>query len=242
MKILAVVFKGRAGLKSLLGAMGLLLSPAGASAMDLYDLDFTAPEIGVYQVTAGSPAIQASVGPFTDAAVFDAETGGEQIRLPIATAAPRYELQFDLLPHNLLNSDYSFGVYFDTAVVRSVNLHGGLNGIYLYQSAPFLNLSLAVFANESVYHFAIVLDAEASEWSVALNGNSLFSGACDAAALEGIRFGISPWLGGAANAPNTYVALDNVLVSAVPEPSVAALAATGVLLGLLGRRKVQIGN
>lgn len=242
MKILAAVFKGRAGLKSLISAIGILLSPAVASAVDLYDLDFTAPEIGAYQVTAGSPAIQASVGPFTDALVFDAVTGGGQIRLPIGTAWPRYEVQFDVLAHNLLNSDYSFGVYFDTAAVRTVNLHGGLNGIYLYQSSPFLNLSLASLANESVYHFAIALDAEASEWSVALNGNSLFSGACDAAALEGIRFGISPWLGGAANAPNTYVALDNVLVSAVPEPSAAALAAAGVLLCLLGRRKVQVGN
>lgn len=242
MKILAAVFKERAGLKSLMGAMGILLSPAVASAVDLYGLDFTAPDIGAYQVTVGSPAIQASVGPFTDALVFDAGTGGGQIRLPIATTAPRYEFQFDLLTHNLLNSDYSFGVYFDTATVRSVNLHGGLNEIYLYQSSPFLNLSLAALANDSVYHFAIALDAENSGWSVAINGNSLFSGACDAAALRGVRFGLAPWIGGAANAPNTYVALDNVLVSVVPEPSVAALGAAGVLLGLLGRRKFQIGN
>jgi hypothetical protein len=195
MKILAAVFRGGTKFKSFICVSCILGSPPVARAVDWYRLDFTAPDLGSYQVTAGSPVIQATAGVFSDALVFDAVTGGEQIRLPIGSAAPRYELQFDLLTHNLLNSDYSFGVYFDTAVVRSVNLHGGLNGIYLYQSAPFLNLSLAALANESVYHFAIALDAVASEWSVALNGNPRFSGACDAAALEGIRFGISPLKG-----------------------------------------------
>jgi hypothetical protein len=131
-------------------------------------------------------------------------------------------------------------VYLDTAAVRSLNFDGGLNSIYVYQSSPFLNLSLSSLTNNSVYHLDITLDSLNSAWSVAFNGSPLFNGSLDGTSLQDIRFGLAPWIGGAANAPNTYVALDNVIVSAVPEPTVAGLAAAGVLLWLkLQRRNVH---
>ncbi len=215
--------------------------PAVSRAIELYNLDFTPPDLGTYQVMAGNPTVQSSVGPFTDALVFDAVSGGEQIRLPIGITAPEYEFQCDVLAHNLLNSDYAFGVFFDTPTVNSVNFHGGLNSVYVYQSSPFLNLSLSSLTNDLVYHLDVTLDLQNSDWSVAVNGNSLFSGPLGGLALQDIRFGLAPWIGGAANAPNTYMALDNVIVSAVPEPATAGLAVAGVLLWLnLQRRSNQI--
>ena len=215
----------------------LFISAATSRAVDLYNLDFTANELGTYQVTLGNPLVQSAVGPFTDALIFHAVAGGEQIRLPIGTAAPQYEIQFDVLAHNLLNSDYDFGVYLDTATVHAVNFHGGLNSIYVYQSSPFLNYSLAPLANDSVYHFDVALNTQSSVWSVAINGTSLFDGPCDGAVLQDIRFGIAPWIGGAANAPSTYVALDNVVVSLVPEPSAAALSFVGALVWVKFHRR-----
>lgn len=206
----------------------VVVSAAASRSADLYNLDFTAPDVGSYQVTLGSPSVQPSVGPFTDALVFDGLPGGEQIQLPIETIAPGYNLQFDVLAHGLANSDYSFGIYLGTATAHAVRFHGGLNSVYVYQNTPFLNFSLTPFADDLAYHFDISLSAPESSWSVAINGTSLFSGPLDSTALQDIRFGISPWIGGAANAPNTYVALDNVLVSTIPEPSISALVVAGI--------------
>ena len=238
MKILTAAWGRGENLKSLFCVFFAFLSPAASRAVDLYNLDFTTPESGTYQITLGNPSVQSPVGPFADALVFDAVTGGEQIRLPIGTAAPQYELQCDVLAHSLLNSDYSFGIYFDTTTVRSVIFHGGLGSVYVYQSSPFLNFSLAPLADDSVYHLDVLLDTQSMDWLVAINGNLLFDGPLDGAALQDIRFGIAPWFTGAANAPNTCVALDNVIVSAVPEPAVAGLVAAGALLWLkLGNRR-----
>lgn len=238
MKKLTAVSERGACLGALVCACCAFILPAASRAAELYGLDFSAPDLGTYQVTAGSPSIQSMAGVLADALVFDAVSGGGQIRLPINTTEPVCEVQFDVLTHNLSESDYSFGVYLDTASVHALNFHGGLNGVYLYQSAPFLNLLLAPMADDSVCHFAVALDAGSSTWSVAVNGTPLYGGACDAAALQAIRFGISPWIGGAADAPGTYVALDNVWISAVPEPSVAGLAATGFVLWLGHRRRL----
>jgi hypothetical protein len=243
MKIVAAVFETGTSRRTLTCFVCLFISAATSRAVDLYNLDFTAPELGTYQVTLGNPSVQSAAGPFTDALIFDAVTGGEQIRLPTGQIAPQYELQFDIFAHNLLNSDYSFGVYLDTATVRAVNFHGGLNSIYVYQPSPFLNFSLAPLANDSVYHFDVTLNAQSAVWSVAINGTSLFDGPWDGAVLQDVRFGLAPWIGGAANAPNTYVALDNVVVSLVPEPSAAALSVAGFLVWLkLHRRKIQSGS
>ena len=230
----------RTNLKLLIFALCVAASPAAARGTELYNLDFTPPDSGTYQVALGNPTVQSSVGPFTDALVFHAVTNGEQIRLPIAMTVPEYDLQFDLFAHNLTDSDYSFSVFLDGTAIRSVNFQGGLNSVYVYQGNPFLNLSLLSLANDATYHLDVLLDLQSSVWSVAVNGMSLFNGPLDGAALEDVRFGIAPWIGGAANTPDTYVALDNVLVATVPEPSFVGLAAAGILLWLqLRHRRCQ---
>ncbi len=228
MKIQNAVFRKATALCSSFCVFLALVSPEKSRAGELYNLDFTSPDLGVYQIMSGGPAVQATVGPFTHALVFNAVSGGEQIRLPIGVSAPQYELQCDVLTYNLLNSDYAFGVYLGTTAAGTVNFSGGSDSVYVYQSSPFLNLSLASLTNDSVYHLDIVLNIQNSDWSVAVNGNSLYSGPLAGSALSDIRFGLAPWIGGAANAPNTYVALDNVIVSTIPEPTVAGLAAAGV--------------
>jgi hypothetical protein len=218
------------------------LSPALAPAAELYNLDFTPPDLGVYQVTAGNPTVQATAGTLTDALVFHAVSGGEQIRLPIGVAASQYNLQCDVLVQNLASSDYSFEVYFDTEAVSTVGFSGGVNSVDVYQSSPYLSFSLAPLDNDSVYHLEVTLDSLNPSWSMAINGTSLFSGPLGGTVLQDIRFGLAPWMSGAANAPNTDVALDNVIVS-VPEPTATALVATAILLGLTFRRNnLQSGN
>jgi hypothetical protein len=198
------------------------------SATELHNLDFTPPEVGIYETVFGSPSVQSSVGPFTDALVFHAVTFYDQIRLPINLSAPRYNIQYDVFTHNLLNSQYAFTMLLDTPEVRNVGFHGVLNDIYAYQ--PFVGVvNLGPFANDQVYHLEISIDLAANLWSVAVDGTQKFSHTIDASGLESIRFSMAPWTVGASNAPGTYAALDNVTVNAIPEPSSAALVVTGLV-------------
>lgn len=203
-----------------------LLASASASAAELYNLDFTSPEVGTYQTIFGSPTVQSSVGPFTDALVFHAVSSYDQIRLPINTAGSRYDIHYDVYVHSLLNSNYDFGLYLDTPEIRTVDFNGLSNQLSVFQ--PGGGASLGNFLNDTVYHFDIAINLTANTWSVAVNGLTRYSSAFAATSLQSLRFSMAPAVGGTGNVPATYAAIDNVVVNVVPEPgsgTVLALAA-----------------
>ena len=218
-----------------------LISSGNLVGSELFNLDFSGGETGTYEVVSGHPTLLASAGPLQDVLAVHAGVGGEQIRLPIALVGPRYDLQYDLMAHNLLASDYAFVLHFDMAGIHSLSFHGGLDSIYAYQTSPFINQILTPFTNDKVYHIGVSLDSEADVWSVAIDGNPVWTHPLNGASLTGIRFGMAPWIAGAADAPNTYVALDNVVLNAIPEPSVVTLAAAGFLFWL-GRVRSRLRN
>ena len=134
----------------------------------------------------------------------------------------------------LFNLDFTggeTGVY-DSVEVRSLNFHGGLDSIYAFQSSPFVSQILATFSNDTLYHIGVSLDLGADVWSVALDGTPVFTNPLNGASLTGIRFGMAPWITGAVDAPDTYAALDNVVLSVIPGPSSVTLAMAGLLLWL----------
>jgi len=211
------------------------------SATELYDLDFTPNEVGTYQTVFGNPSVQSSVGPFTDALIFHAVTGYDQIELPIGTGGPSYDIQYDVLVHGLLNSQYAFSTFLDTAYATDVSFHGGQNSVEVFQSSPYTLENLADFSNDQVYHFDISVDLQANLWSVAIDGTQIFANPINASSLEDIRFSMAPWTAGAIDAPGTYAALDNVVVSVVPEPAALnLLIAAGVPALFLCRRKRRV--
>ncbi len=207
-----------------------LLASCSLSATELYNLDFTPPEVGIYQIVYGSPSVQSSVGPFADALVFHAVTSFDQIQLPIGVTSPHYDIQYDVLTHNLLNSQYDFSISLDGFVYHSVGFHGGLDGIEVYEPSPYTVEDVADFLDDEVYHVGISLDLTSNSWSVAVDGAEVFTSPLNSSSLDSIRFSLNPWVGGAVDAPGTYVALDNVVVTAVPEPSSGAVALVAALL------------
>ena len=213
----------------------LFVATSRLAATELYNLDFTPPEVGSYQVVFGNPTVQSSVGPFTDALVFHAVSTYDQIRLPINSDALQYNIQYDVFGHNLVNSNYIFHMTLDTPEVRSVSLHGGQNRIEVFQ--PFVLANLGPFANDQVYHFEIRVDLVANLWSVLVDGTQRFSHTYDASDLQSIRFTMSPAVGGTGDAPGTYAALDNVVVTDVPEPGPFALFVIGLVL--CGQRAIR---
>jgi hypothetical protein len=211
------------------------------SATELYALDFSQPEVGAYQTVFGSPSVQHSVGPFTDALVFDAVTSHEQIQLQIGTVGSRYDIKYDVLVHGLSNSQYDFGLLLDTPEVRTLDFHGGLNAISVFQPYPYTLRNIAGFVDDRVYHVGVTVDLAANLWSVAIDGTQRFVNPYNAAGLQSIRFDMSPWIVGATNSPQTYAVIDNVSVAVVPEPTVFSLfLATVPVMALAYRRKQRV--
>jgi|ERR1039458_6030055 hypothetical protein len=210
------------------------------SATELYNLDFTPNEVGTYQTDSGDPSVQSSVGPFADALVFHSVIGDDTIELPIGIAGSYYDIQYDVLAHDLLNSQYVFTMFLGMTPT-SVSLHGGQNSIEVFQSSPYTLDNLADFSNDQVYHFDISVDLNANLWSVTIDGTQMFSNPINASSLEDIYFSMVPWITGAIDAPGTYAALDNVVVSVVPEPAVFSLLVTAGVpaLFLYWRKKVN---
>lgn len=222
---------------ALLCLVALFATASRVSAALLYQLDFTSPEVGAYQPIFGHPTVQSTVGPFTDALVFHAVTSYEQIELRIGGVGPSYTIEFDVLAHGLRNSQYSFGVVLDTPEVRTVTLHGGLNSVHIFQPSPYTNADVLSFLDDQVYHFALSVDLESSAWSLAIDGRQVFTNPLDAAQLQSVRFSLLPSQGNATNAPATYVALDNVVVTSVPEPLTFSLLAAGAAAASFRRRR-----
>jgi hypothetical protein len=221
----------------LAASISLLLTAGGLPATELYNLDFTPPEVGQYQVVFGTPSVQPMVGPFTDALVFDAVKSYEQIRLPISVAGSRYEFECDLLVHNLRNSDYVFAVLMDTPNVRTVSFDGRLNRIEAFPS--FTNLGS--FSNDQVYHLTMILDLGANFWSIALDGIERYRSQADASGLQAIRINMGAPGQTPPDAPGVYAAIDNVRVSVVPEPQSLSLLGFGLFIcgAFCGRKRVR---
>ena len=196
-------------------------------ATELYNLDFTPPDTGSYSVVFGSPAVQSSVGPLSDALVFHAVTTFDQIALPISVAGSQYNIQFDVLTHQLLDSQYAFSVILDTTDVgvRNTSFHGGLDAIDVYQPSPYTDAPVGGFLDDQVYHVSMLVDFQANLWSLAVDGTQLYSNHVNASGLTGLRFSMNPWTGlNPTDAPGTYAAIDNVVVTVVPEPASGVLA------------------
>jgi hypothetical protein len=210
---------------------------ATSQAATLYNLDFTPPEVGSYTTIFGNPTVVHSVGPFTDALFFHAVTTYDQIELPLGAAAPQYDIQYDVLTHNVLNSKYGLTVTLDTPNINSFTLHGGLNKVDIYQSFPYTLAEPVSFLDDHVYHFDVSVDFAAGSWSLNMDGAQIFAGPFSGADLQDIRITMAPVYGGVSDAPDTYAAIDNVIITAVPEPSAGALVGLGLLLWLSSFRR-----
>jgi hypothetical protein len=75
---------------------------------------------------------------------------------------------------------------------------------------------------------------------VRCDGTQLFSNPFNASSLDDIRFGMAPWYAGAADAPTVYGALDNVVVTVVPEPAIFSLLIVAGAAGWILLRRESV--
>jgi len=216
----------------------ILLFPGHLSAADLYNINF---DPGTYESILGPLNVQPSVGPLNNALVMNA-AGSEQIGLTIGIQAPGFHIQYDVFAHNLLNSHYGFGIILDTPEVRRVDFHGDLQTVEVYQPSPYTIADVLSFSNDQLYHVDIFVNLQSNRWSVAVDGVQKYSNLFNASDLQSIRFSLAPTRGLISESPGTYVGLDNIVVTIIPEPSSLALTFNGLLVSMLCYRRLSKPN
>lgn len=206
----------------------MLASCATGSTIVYVDKDFTAPNTGGYQVVFGEPTVQPSVGPLQDALVFKAVSSYEQIKFSGPRSSSGLEIHYDLLTHNLRDSNYGFTILFDTPQVRTMTFHGGLDQLTVFIPGSFSGFGPS-FNDDQVYHIGMWIDFRSQTWDITLDGVPFQTLDFDAYAIDSIRFSLAPAYGGTLDAPNTYVALDNLTIASIPEPPAWSLILAAVI-------------
>lgn len=227
--------KRLAYLTSLAALLAVLSNPLRAET--LFDIDFTPPDVGSYWLPPGSnPTVVSSFGGFSDTMLFHLNSGSdvEDMDLLWNTRYPAYTIDFDVVTQGLNSSRYEFVLY---SGVGRVSLHGGLNAVEVFQSSPYTDRAVQPFTDGVPYHFTLSADFEGNLWRLSVDGVSVYSN-IPSSTDPGIRFRLTSWYQGAAYDPNVMVALDNIRVEVVPEPSSGALLLIA-LLGLCARKADQ---
>lgn len=206
--------------QKLKGCIAIVVAGHALHATELYNLDFQPPEVGSYNLE-GWAGIVSSVGPFDNALVLRARPPGwmampATLSLPVGYSSPMYHIQFDLLPHQLSSSEYMLAVVLDTPYAQTV----GFDGVW-----PSFSV-----ADDKVFHVDMTIDIPAHRWLTTLDDTTSIAIPVDVTKLSSIRFVVGSPFGNPAESPSTYVALDNIVVTAIPEPSVGSLSLAGLLL------------
>lgn len=193
----------------------------------------------MYTTVFGSPSIEATIGPFEYALVFRARQGApnphiptdlnyDQIGLSIDAVAPVYHIDFDIFTHGLGSSDYAYSIILDSVII--ITFHGLFNDIQMYNSTDTIP-----FSDDRDYHCRIVADLSTKLVSLSIDNSHTITAPIegpfwDSLGFRSIRFNMGPWKDGVVELPDSHVALDNIIVVAIPEPSIVSLSLLGLLV------------
>jgi len=231
-------------MKKLLATTVIMAASAGAhSSVLLHQSDWESPSSFTYTTNFGSAEVVPANGLFSSNSLAFNTTGNpgafhyDQIDYAInGPMGGAYRVSFDIAISSLINSNNQFVVLFDTPTVKNLYFTNTGN-IRLFGGG--LSTPLATYNEDEVMHFDMGFDITNSQWDIALNNVSLYSGAIKgtpAQYLRSIRFSQ-----GLVNASNSVsndatVFLDNVTISQLPVPSSLWLFACG-MAGLLLKKR-----
>ena len=241
-------------MKPLLALLPLLaLATMSAHGAMVYDITFeppthqagSAPATGsgparISSIDSGSPVVTASM-PLLNGNSLEFAAGAPpvQISVQIDAGLTAFVLAFNLVSQNLHTSDFAFTVGLEGSEMPTLDFHGGFGSVYVFRPLE-TNTFLQPFADGQRYLVEMTVDQPADAWRIAIDGSERFQGTLGTAGIGAITFGLAPWLGGAAADPSVKAFLDNVQVTAVPEPGTAAYLLMSLVAG--GRRWRKAGG
>lgn len=223
----------------------LLVFVAQASAAVLFQNNFES-ESALPSSWQSSPEIVSSPFGTGNAAEFDGRVDfleNDTFDVERTFRSPRLYISYDVQPIGINNSDYAFTmVFFDSAVISSVSIHGFFDGFYVFQPGE-RGRSLLSARSFQLYSVEHTIDLVAQTWVIDVNGDTIYQGPFDASRIDLISFSMSPW-NGAANrdSPRTKVIMDNLVISTspIPEPSVGLFLLFVFTLTGVNRRRSQM--
>ena len=255
------------GLSLLLG-LSFSLSTQRAYALQMFNVDFESPahtigalpasgaSAGPTSVNFGSPiVVQDSILPTQSlefqlpAAAPSQFPGNEQIEFGLGSGASSYQLSFDLSFDSLIPAEFAgegFSVLFDTPTIQNLNFQrfnpNGPIEISVFQptpSGPSFSQTIGTASDDELLQFAIDVDVASGRWTIEEGGVTLldsdfFVFGTD---LESIRFSLSD----RDNNGDSRVLLDNVQISAVPEPTGLGMTLFAACLVACSRRRSVFG-
>jgi len=242
----------------------LLLVPA-VSGQVIYDISFSAPAQTAGQpvrtgsgplypsaIRFGSPTVQASEGSLTDQQLILDMDGNpapfyyDQIALNLSLSRPKGLLiEFDIETHSVVGSVGAFAMLFDSPSTRAVKLLSD-GSVAIMNPNPANTYTTqrrgGGFRGGGAMHLEGRIDFERDEWGASLNSSPMgASGLLGVRNVSTIRFsyGMLPGPILYVDKPDqSYVAIDNIRVSVVPEPSAyGAILGSAALLGAVRRRR-----
>nr|WP_298145724.1 hypothetical protein [uncultured Pseudomonas sp.] len=220
-------------IKSLLAGLSFTSLASLANATLLYDVPFASPpnisgeKVAIdassqtpSAIVFGEPVMQSNfAGLPGNWAVFNTPTCGayEQIRFDLPGDTKKITLSYDIDTQYLNNSDNNFAVLIDSTGYsgRSINLHGGNNRMYLFNSGSFF---FDTFVDQRTYRMDIVADVLDNSLTISVDGFQKYSGPLGSTDLKSIRMSLSPWTGAASICDRSNVAVSNIKVETPDAP------------------------
>jgi len=158
-----------------------------------------------------------------------------------------FSIEFDLFTQNLVNSNYSFSVLFDTPVVQNLNFRNccsnSISAFNPFAGSPLIG-GLGLLEDDKSMNVKIGIDLIDSIWTIDIAGVGSGTGGfySENGSIERMRMSLSPALGGIDTPdPSINVYVDNLrVVSAVPLPASVWLFGSGLIsmFGFAKRRRI----
>lgn len=214
----------------------------GAAADLLYDIDFSqpfhmpglpptidlgpAPRRGPSQNNFTAPIVVPDQGPLADGALRFEAGASSLSQIELAVEDPlrgvgvdfaAYRLEFDVVIDNLESAADDFTILFDTPQSNRFNFRG--DGLIQYGGGANF---IGTFEEDALINVAVSYFGDAGMWSIAVNGDELYSGPTQFAfgGLRSIRLSLDD-----AFDLDSTVYVDNIVVRGIPEPPAFALLA-----------------